>query len=184
MKKYNTPDWMQCSIKYNTNTKKWMGSEKNKIPQNSRELFNQLINNVELFNGDIPPFMTKKITHEEWLSIKENTAKWNDMYINVPNDTIRKLYNAKDCQYIQISSDRYGLYHLGDDVCNFGVPIFDPEQQIRVRTKIHAKENKHGYCDLSVTIACQPKNMNLFAKSQYSLDNKDKLPLILYYSSQ
>ena len=81
-------------------------------------------------------------------------------------------------------SDGFGLYHLGEDVCKFGVPIFEPEQQLRVRTKIHARENKEGYCKLSVTVACQPKNINILPKSPYSLDDKNLLPPILTYAAQ
>ena len=180
VKKYNTPDWMQCSIKYNTKRKKWEASKRGKIPIKAREIFENLIYDVNLFDGDIPPFFEKKITHEQWISIKKNTDKWNDEYIDIPNDTIRNLYSAKNCHYIQISNG-FGLYHLGNDVCNFNVPIFDIEQQIRVRTKIHSKKDKKGFCILSVTIACKPKNINLLQPSSYSLDIKDKIPPQMSY---
>ena len=35
-KKYNTPDWMQCSIKYNNVIHSWEGSDKCKILIKSR----------------------------------------------------------------------------------------------------------------------------------------------------
>lgn len=180
VKKYNTPDWMQCSIKYNTKRKRWEASKRGKIPIKAREIFEKLIYDVNLFDGDIPPFFEKKITHEQWISIKKSTNKWSDKYIDIPNDTIRRLYSAKDCQYIQISNG-FGLYHLGNDVCNFNVPIFDIDQQIRVRTKIHSKKNNKGFCSLSVTIACKPKNINLLPISPYSLDIKDKIPPQMSY---
>lgn len=180
-KKYNTPDWVQCSIRYHAQRHQWEATPNGKIPQKSRELFNELINNVKLFNGKIPPFMTRVLTHEEWLSIKKSTDDWNDQYINIPNDTIKKLYSIKGCHYIQIS-DGYGLYHLGNDICYFGIPEFITEQRIRVRTKIHSRKNKKGFCDLSVTIACQPTNITSLGKSPYSLDNIDKLPSILIYN--
>jgi hypothetical protein len=50
------------------------------------------------------------------------------------------------------------------------------EQQIRIRTKIHSKKNKNGFCDLSVTCACQPKNIEKLQNSDYSLDDINKLP--------
>jgi len=178
VKKYNTPDWMQCSIKYNTETNQWKG----KIPSKSKNLFNQLLNNIKIFNGNISPFMKKSITHKEWITIKNKTDMWDDVYIDVPNDTIQKLYNAKKCQYIQISKG-YGLYHLGDDVCNFNVPKLEIEQCIRIRTKIHTKKNKKGFCSLSVTVACQPKQIKLLNKSIYSLDDVSKLPKILCYNT-
>lgn len=124
--------------------------------------------------------MEKSITHEKWIKIKKNTDEWNDKYIDIPSNIISKLYQAKGCSYIQIS-DGYGLYHLGNDICNFNVSLFDIEQQIRARTKIHSKKNKKGFCSLSVTIACQPKNIKELKKSKYSLDDKNKLPNTLIY---
>src|SRR4030067_321728 len=138
IKKSKSPDWMQCSIKYNNTTKKWEATKKGKIPIKCRELFNKLINNINLYDGEIPPFMEKSITHEEWINIKKETNKWDDKYITIPSDSISRLYQEKGCNYIQIS-DGYGLYHLGKDICDFGVPLFNIEQQIRIRTKIHTR---------------------------------------------
>ena len=143
IKKYNTPDWMQCSIKYNEEINTWQPTIRGRVPR-CREIFENLIKDLELYNGDIPPFMKKSITHEEWLNIKKETDKWDDCYIDIPNITIKELYKAKGCYYIQISNG-YGLFHLGEDICNFGVPEFIIEQQLRIRTKIHARKNKQGY---------------------------------------
>jgi hypothetical protein len=149
IKKLKTPDWMQCSLKYDCDNKKWIGSLKNKIPESSKKIFEQLISTVELFNGKIPPFMLYDITHEEWVKIKKESNDFNDTYINCPNDTIMKLYREKGCSYIQISNK--GLYHLGNNICNFKVPIFICEQRLRVRIKIHEKKNKKGFSKLSVS---------------------------------
>jgi hypothetical protein len=123
--------------------------------------------------------MLKNITHEEWIKIKNETIDFNDSYIECNNDTIKKLYSEKGCSYIQISGK--GLYHLGNDICDFNVPIFICDQRLRIRTKIHERKNKKGYCKLSVIIACQPKNINNLINSDYSLDNKIKLPINLVY---
>lgn len=179
IKKFNSPDWMQCSIKHNIKINKWEASKKGKIPKECQELFNNLINDVKLFNNKVPPFFKKKITHEEWLEIKKKTNDWNDYYFDIPDDTIKNLYKLKGCKYIQISD--YGLYHLGKDVCEFDIPEFKCKQQIRVRTKIHNKKNKNGYCNLSVIIACQPKDIKQLTKSSYSLDNSKSLPKNLIY---
>lgn len=181
IKKSKTPDWMQCSLKYDNESKKWIGSSKNKIPEKSKNLFEELISNSTLFNGKIPPFMTKDITHEEWLQIKKNTNDYNDIYIECPNDTIKKLYREKGCFYIQISDK--GLYHLGNDICNFNVPEFVCEQQLRIRTKIHIRKNINGFCKLSVTLSCQPKNIKNLINSNYSLDSSSKLPINLLYDN-
>ena len=173
IKKSKTPDWMQCSLKYEN--QKWIGSYRNKIPEYSKKIMEDLISTSSLFNGKIPPFMEKDITHEEWIKIKNETNDFNDTYIDCPNDTIMKLYREKGCSYIQISEK--GLYHLGNDICDFKVPPFLCEQRLRIRTKIHQRKNKKGFCKLSVTIACQPKNINNLENSSYSLDHKMKLPI-------
>ncbi len=180
IKKSKSPDWMQCSLKYDNANKKWIGSSKNKIPEASKNVLEDLISQTTLFNGNIPPFMLKNITHEEWIKIKKGTTDYNDTYIDCPSDTIMKLYSEKGCSYIQISGK--GLYHLGNDICDFKVPAFICDQRLRVRTKIHERKNKKGFCKLSVTIACQPKNIKNLVNSKYSLDNQISLPKNLVYS--
>lgn len=180
IKKFNTPDWMQCSINIDSSTNNWVGSNKCKIPELCKRLFNELLQDINLFNGMIPPFMKKKITHDEWIKIKNNTIYWNDQYIDIPNDTILKMYQMKDCKYIQVSN--YGLYHLGYDICNFNVPPFIIDQQIRIRTKVHKRKDNNEFCCLSVTAACKPKNIKLLEKSQFSLDDVNKLPLSCTYN--
>ena len=181
IKKYKSPDWMQCSIKYNNDKKIWE-STNCKNTKECQNIFNDLINNINIYDGDIPPFMINPITYIEWVNIKKETNKWNDIYIKIPSDIIRKLYYEKGCKYIQISNG-YGLYHLGEDICNFDVPIFDIEQQLRIRTKIHSTCNKKGFCVLSVMIACQPINIKNLIKSKYSLDDINKLPKKLIYNN-
>jgi hypothetical protein len=177
IKKRNTPDWMQCSIKYNKENKKWYGSENGKIPIESRKVFNKLLNKVKLFNGNMPPFIEKNITYDEWIEIKKNTIDFDDTYIDIPNDTIKYIYSKKGCYYIQISD--YGLYHLGNDICNFDVPEFIVEQQLRIRIKVHKSKNKQGFCVLSITASCKPKDITKLKKSKFSLDSIDKLPINL-----
>jgi hypothetical protein len=179
IKKLNTPDWMQCSLKYDYINNKWIGSSKNKIPEKSKYIFEDLISTTILFNKKIPPFMFKDITHDEWKQIKRTTSDFNDYYLICPNDTIKKLYSEKGCIYIQIS--KKGLYHLGNDLCNFNVPEFICEQQLRIRTKIHSRKNTKGFCKLSVIVSCQPKNINCLPQSNYSLDDITKLPANLAF---
>lgn len=176
-KKYKTPDWMQCSLKYDIKNKKWQGSTTCKIPPECRNIFNDLIKDINIYNGEIPPFINNKITHDEWKEIKKSTDKWNDVYIPIPSDIIKKLYSLKGCQYIQISD--YGLYHLGNDICNFNVSEFIIDQQLRIRTKIHSSKNKNGFCSISVIASCQPIDIKKLEKSRYSLDSIDMLPVRL-----
>jgi hypothetical protein len=175
VKVFNTPDWMQCSIRYDNGV--WKGSPNSKIPDGSRRIFDKLLSGLVIFNNEKPPFVGNDITHEEWLAIKSRNDKWADTYIDIPDDTIRKLYSAKGCYYIQLSGG-YGVYHLGEDVCGFGVPVFEPLQQLRIRIKVHTRCSARGYCNLSVTASCQPKNIRHYPQSQYTLDGGGKLPLI------
>ena len=176
IKKKNTPDWMQCSLKYDIEKNKWIGSNRNKIPKESKKIFELLLekNNSKIFNGKIPPFIKNSITHEDWLKLKSETGDFNDQYFECPEDTIKNLYNRKGCNYIQISE--MGLYHLGEDKCGFNVPEFKCPQKLRIRTKIHNRKNKKGFCNLSVTLSCMPVNIDNLYKSNYSLDDSIKLP--------
>jgi hypothetical protein len=180
IKKSKSPDWMQCSLKYDDVNKRWVGSPKNRIPQSSKKIFEEFIDTTPLFNGKTPPFMLKEITHEDWVNIKRETCDYHDMYIDCPGDTISRLYAEKRCEYIQISGS--GLYHLGNDLCGFNVPEFICDQRMRIRTKIHSRKNNKGFCVLSVIIACQPKNIKKLEKSEYSLDDRLTLPANLVYS--
>jgi len=180
IKKANTPDWMQCSLKKINNI--WTGSEKGKIPLKSRKIFNKLLEKIKLFEGKIPPFFQTKMKYTEWLKIKNETNLYNDVYINIPDNTINKLYLEKGCKYIQISD--YGLYKLDEDICNFNVPLFKIKQHIRIRIKVHSRGNENKCCNLSVIASCQPIDIKTLEKSLYSLDNKDRLPLNLIYNTQ
>ena len=184
IKKSNTPDWMQSTLVFDKNDRCWKCTEKSKIPSESRDIIHQIMKdkirekNI-IFNGKIPSFIDHKITHQQWLEIKKNTEDFNDQYFECPNNTISELYAKKGCYYIQISNK--GLYHLGTDICGFNVPYFECEQQIRIRIKVHTRLNKNGFCNLSVTLACQPKNIKNLKKSPFSLDNKENLPKNLKY---
>jgi hypothetical protein len=189
VKKMNTPDWMQCSLKYDDQTKKWKTNSTSKIPEKSQQIIESLLhfiqdtennsNAIQIFNNKIPPFTTHNITHQEWLKIKSDTNDFKDIYVTIDSNTIKNLYKEKNCKYIQISDK--GLYHLGNDICQFNIPEFDCPQTLRIRTKIHSRSNTNGYCNLSVMMSCKPKNIKNLEKSNYSLDTINYLPLNLIY---
>jgi hypothetical protein len=174
IKKCKTPDWMQCSLQYDFGLQRWIGSSKNKIPDESKKIFEESLLGIELFNGKLPPFMMYKMSYSEWVEIKRTNKDFADAYFDCPDDTISRLYKEKGCSYIQVSNK--GLYHLGDDICEFKVPKFQCKQQFRVRTKVHSTKTKHNFCSISVVIACQPKNIKQLGCSSYSLDDIEKLP--------
>jgi len=179
IKKSITPDWMQCSFIYDKKSDTWIGKKNNKIPEKSKRIFEELMKDKLIFDGHIPPFFERDITHVEWKKIKKRTDNFKDQYFDCPDDTILRLYAEKGCKYIQISER--GLFHLGDDICNFNVPIFLCKQEIRIRTKIHKSNDLRGFCKLSVIVSCKPKHKRIIPHSHYSLDAVSKLPLNLTY---
>ena len=174
IKKKITPDWGQCVLKFNSTTEEWKASE-SKSSNETKNIFNVLIQDIthKIFNGKIPPFCTRSLTHKEWIKIKSETTDFNDQYFDCPSTTIADIYKLKGCSYIQISE--MGLYHFGEDYCNFDVPMFLCSQKIRIRTKIHARKNSKGFCTLSVTMSISPKNIKELEFSKYSLDNLDNV---------
>ena len=172
IKSWNSPDWMQFSIKYCSNEKIWKTTTSNSI-------IDKLLKNCKIYDKN-PSFLFKKISYSEWLKEKKD---FKDIYIDIPDDTIRRLYFEKKCYYIQINNN-YGLYHLGSDICNFNVPKFEVKQRLRVRIKVHKTNDKNNYCTLSITASCQPVNIKTLKKSNYSLDNISKLPLNCKYECE
>ena len=47
-------------------------------------------NDIKLYDGDVPPFFMRKMTHKEWKEIKEKTHKWNDVYVDIAATTTFK----------------------------------------------------------------------------------------------
>jgi hypothetical protein len=173
IKRHKTPDWMQCSLYYDKDSKKWRPKkEHNKIPNAAIDMYEDILDKYQsdntIFKTDLD--LTKKRTMETW---REEKKDFKDVYFQVPNDFISKLYSSKGCKYIQISD--FGLYHLQDDVCNFGTKLFDTPSMVRIRVKYH-KTNKDGSVQLSVMISACPIKISLLKKSNISFDNNKKLP--------
>ena len=165
-----TPDWIQMSIRPLNHTE-WCPTVRVHLPQDVQDMFLYTMRNIPF---PAPPFFTRSITHQEWNEVKH---MYKDMYYSVANDTIAKAYRAKRCQYIQLKG--YGLYHTGEDVCGFGVPLFCCEQRVRVRCKRHGKKdvfNKH--IPSSVMISFRPK-LSTLLHSPFSLDSVSNAPPML-----
>ena len=76
IKKSKSPECMQCKLNYINN--KWIPSEKANIH------FNDLLKDIKLFNGKIPPFLEKKLTVHEWKDIKKSSTDFNDIFTIYP----------------------------------------------------------------------------------------------------
>jgi hypothetical protein len=179
IKKFNSPDWTQMTL-YPIKGK-WKAKYNSRIPNLSKKLLENLINNNKKVFNKIPKFYNQKITHIQWNKIKQKNSNFNDIYIDCPSDIISKLYKYKGCHYIQIS--KYGLYHLGNDICNFNVPLFECQTRLRIRVKIHCRQIKvgknMGKLRASVVVSARPKCLYRVKKSDYSLDDLDRIPLNL-----
>lgn len=183
IKSYKSPDWMQMALIPDLNNKskdgiiQWKSSSNAKIPEKAKELFNNMIEDEILFNNKIPPFFEENMTHEKWVKLKKKKEHFKDHTFKCSSDFISQLYSAKGCFYIQVSE--MGLYHTGNDICNFGVPKFEVESELRVRIKIHSTgtKTKDNCMRASVTISAKPINLKTnLEESNYSLDNINKIP--------
>jgi hypothetical protein len=138
----------------------------------SNPLFQECIAHTELFGGKIPPFLQKKMMlYHEW---EEVSSEFRDELYTAPRTSISKYYFDKGNSYIQIRG--LGLYHTGEDVCNFGVPFFECLTQLRVRCKRHGlkcpvtKNDIPSSVMTSFWIKTPPK------ASPYSLDDVSTFP--------
>jgi hypothetical protein len=166
--KHNGVDWGQKKLELVDG--KWKHND---------EFVTTVLNNASLFNFTLPPPMCQDIMHQDWIQIKKNENTWDDVNFIIPDDYISKYYRDKGCYSIQINNK--GLYHLGDDICNFCVPEVRVKTKLRVRTKVHSRTGKKGkFTQLSVMASYCPVN-STFASSPYSLDDILKLPPGLIY---
>lgn len=161
---------MQLSLQYDIENNRWRSGGKNKIPNDAKDLFEQGIGDTKIYNNKVPAFVNNNITHEEWVRAKKN---FGDQSIPCSSDLISKMYYAKGCSYIQVGT--HGLFHTHKDICDFGVPYFECESTIRIRTKIHSRKNKQGFMMASVSASVVPKIARI-VRSIVSLDSFDNLP--------
>lgn len=84
------------------------------------------------FEGRIPSFKKGDLTRETWDKERE---LFRDQHIRCSSTAIADYYRMKGSSYIQIQG--MGLYHTGQDVCGWGVPLFSCPTHIRIRCKTH-----------------------------------------------
>lgn len=185
LKCYRTPDWGQCNLYFNTEKKVWEVSERSTLSTKLKTQLNNVFKKHIIFDNEEPIFIKQKMTSDEWYSYKaENENKFNDININLPKNLnfIKEYYSDKGNNYIQVS-DGYGLYHLGEDICNFNVPEFICEQKIRIRVK--KVRIRNDIIKLVVCASISPVDYcSMLKKSPYTLDTIEKLPENLIYENK
>ena len=163
---------------------KWVGPKitRKSHPESVINRYLQELNSQEnLYFGKMPPLNKTKKEFEEWetwlLSKKKDIGEKENIdysWKSKDNNFIRKNYKDKGCSYIQIKD--FGLYHLGNDICNFNVPEFKPDS-IRLRIRCKRRGSK-GCVPSSITISAYVCGLK---KSNFSLDDKTKLPKNIIY---
>jgi len=116
--------------------------------------------NFTLWEGRVPSFLKGDRTQETW---DKEAPSFRDVYVNAETTTVADFYKKKGTHYIQIEGK--GLYHTGEDPCNFGVPLFTCATRLRIRCKRH-----HGSVPGTVMAALN-YNKNTLPKSPFCLMN-------------
>jgi len=134
-------------------------------------LFQECIAHTQLFGGNIPPFLTKKIVFHEWDTVAD---VFQDEQYTAPPESISKYYSQKGNSYIQIKG--LGLYHTGEDVCEFGVPFFVCQTRLRVRCKRHGIKCPITKKDIPTSVMTSFWVSKPPSPSPYSLDDVSRFP--------
>jgi len=180
VKSKNVPDWIQCSITpvvLNSRTQtrvRWVAKQKSYQPHQVIAMFEDTINSVRVFEGNVPSFLTNKrsTTHDEW---KQECQKFKDAYYPIDSSSIAEAYRLRGVSYIQVRG--HGLFHTGTDRCGFGVPLFDCSQRLRIRCKRHGRKcSLTGLNIPSSVMASFRPILSTLSKSPFSLDDIKRVP--------
>jgi hypothetical protein len=116
-----------------------------------------------------PRKYTIPFTQYKQEDVDHDYASFKDEFIDIPKDSVARYYNSKDTYYIQIGG--FGLYYMGKDKANLGVPEFNLQLKLRMRLKRGGSNPIYNY---RFTTAIQAVKGSL-AKSSCDLDNTDYL---------
>lgn len=116
------------------------------------------------FRGRIPSFVLGHRSYRLWRSEKRH---FRSEYIAIEDaDIISRYYKNKGCHYIQLES--LGLFHTGENPCEFDVPLFTCRTRLRIRCKQHGSSSLPS----SVTCALEICDKNRLAPSPYCLEHR------------
>lgn len=121
-----------------------------------------IIGSRVLYDGAILPWNDGKKTAEDWTAV-EHIFK-PDIYIDAPCESIAEYYERKGANYIQVEG--YGLYHTGNDIFSLGVPKFECDVKLRIRSTKHIKNG----IPTDITAGLQ-FNRKTLKKSTYCLES-------------
>lgn len=110
-------------------------------------LLKTLFGTYNPYDGKIPSFMLGDKSSETW---KAEKNIFRDAYIDVPSYSVSDYYRLKGSSYIQIEDK--GLYHTGLDVLDLGVPLFDVQTKLRLRTSKHINRKTGVPTDITLAL--------------------------------
>jgi hypothetical protein len=176
-------DFGQGSLDYDVQTKKWgLGGAKTPAAEQMRE-FLTAIGVIDIVNKKWGPkgpprkytVPTSKYTKKD---VEHDYSKFKDEFVDIPGDAVANYYNSKDTYYMQIGGG-YGLYYMGNDVAELGVPSFNLKLKLRIRIKRGGSTPIYNY---RFTTAIQAVSGSL-TKSPFNLDDQDYLKALKARSS-
>lgn len=89
----------------------------------------------------------------------------------IQGDAIAEHYNQKDVYYIQVGGK--GLFYIGKDILNLGVPKFNPKLEMMVRIRPSGdKKHSDGHVRKTLTLTGEIR-VQSFTKSTHSLEDAD-----------
>jgi len=121
--------------------------------------------------GDNRIYGGKNLPHYEGRRTLDDTFR-EDIRMPISNTTMCQYYKRKGTHYIAIQG--FGIYHTGDDILGLGVPLFECEQTLRIRTSKHKKNGMP-----TDVVGDINYDKNSLVKSPYNFDADGKLPLCM-----
>lgn len=122
------------------------------------------------FEGRIPSFKLDDKSLETW---EKEKPLFKSHYMRISQSTaIADYYAQKGSSYIQLQG--HGLYHTGEDPCNFGVPILRCSLRVRVRCKQHGSSPVPGSIQVSLNLI-----KATIPSTPYCLEDPHRLPRFL-----
>lgn len=98
-------------------------------------LHKEMLNNKIIYDGKNLPWYEGQKTKDHYKNVQHIFNK--EIRIELPDTSMANYYKASGVHYIQVEG--YGLYHTGEDILDFGVPYFECQQSLRIRSSKHKK---------------------------------------------
>lgn len=167
-------DFGQGSLDYDTEENKWIISgSKTKSGEEMKEFLSsinlsKIVNNKWKLKGAPRKFTvsSKLFTQED---VMYDILTFKSFFVDIPSKSVAKYYNSKETYYMQIGGQ--GLYYMGKDIANLGVPELNLRLKLRVRLKRGGPIPLNNY---RFTTAIKAVKLSL-KKSDYDLDDDEFL---------